>query len=100
MSKEDTTAISKDGLRYKSKQGGSLFGESTSMGTMSCYKCGLHKPRALGSFKKLLGKSMFVCGECKPTQVALVNHIEAHTCDMATSKIDFDNSSPTTKFPK
>jgi len=70
MSKEDTTAISKDGLRYKSKQSGSLFGESTSMGTMSCYKCGLHKPRALGSFKKLLGQSMFVCGQCKPASSA------------------------------
>jgi hypothetical protein len=66
MSKDNTTAISQDGLRYKSKQGGSLFGESSSMGTMSCYKCGLHKSRALGSFKKLLGQSMFVCGQCKP----------------------------------
>ena len=71
MSREVTTAIAKDGLRYKSKQSGTPFGESTSMGTMSCYKCGLHKSRALGSFKKLLGKSMFVCGECRPQQTEL-----------------------------
>jgi hypothetical protein len=33
---------------------------------MSCYKCGVHKPRALGTFKRLLGQNMFMCGECKP----------------------------------
>jgi hypothetical protein len=70
MSRDDIDKISQNGLRYKSKQGGSLFGESTSMGTMSCYKCGLHKSRALGSFKKLLGKNMFMCGECKPAAKA------------------------------
>jgi hypothetical protein len=67
MSKDNTiTTIAKDGLRYKSKQGGSPFGTSSSVGVMSCYKCGRHKARALGSFKKLLGQSMFVCGDCKP----------------------------------
>jgi hypothetical protein len=67
MYKDNTiTTIAKDGLRYKSKQGGSPFGTSSSVGVMSCYKCGRHKARALGSFKKLLGQSMFVCGDCKP----------------------------------
>jgi len=44
---DDTTKISKDGLRYKSKEGESPFGGSSSIGTMSFYKCGTHKPRAL-----------------------------------------------------
>lgn len=61
------TVIAEDGLRYKTKQGGSPFGASSGLGTMSCYKCGRHKARSLGSFKKLLGKSMFVCGDCKPS---------------------------------
>ena len=60
------SAITKDGLRYKSKKAGSPFEASASVGVMSCYKCGLHKSRALGSFKKLLGQSMFVCADCKP----------------------------------
>ena len=64
MSKEDVTKIANDGLRYKSKKGGSPFGGSGSMATMSCYKSGLHKPRALGVFKKLMGNSMFKCAEC------------------------------------
>ena len=37
---------------------------------MSCIKCGLHKPRASGTFRKLLGTSMFVCLDCKPAKPA------------------------------
>ena len=69
MSRDATTKINKDGLRYKSKEGGTPFSGSSHIGTMSCYKCGLHKPRALGTFKRLLGQSMFMCGECKPVKV-------------------------------
>lgn len=64
MAREEVTKIANDGLRYKSKRGGSPFGESGSIQTMSCIKCGLHKSRALGTFKRLLGQSMFVCAEC------------------------------------
>jgi hypothetical protein len=64
MSRVETTKINKDGLRYKSKEGGTPFGGSSHIGTMSCYKCELHKPRALGTFKRLLGQSMFMCGDC------------------------------------
>lgn len=64
--KDAATQISNDGLRYKSKQGGSPFGTSGAISTMSCYKCGQHKPRALGTFKRLLGQSMFMCAECSP----------------------------------
>ncbi|OYY18950.1 MAG: hypothetical protein B7Y59_07620 [Burkholderiales bacterium 35-55-47] len=65
MSADVSTEIKSDGLRYKSKQSGSPFGASNSIGTMSCYKCGIHKPRALGTFKRLLNQSMFMCGDCK-----------------------------------
>lgn len=66
MSNDHTTEIASDGLRYKSKEGGSPFGPSGGIGSMSCYKCGLHKSRAQGSFKRLLNQSMFICGDCKP----------------------------------
>jgi hypothetical protein len=65
MNKDETTKISADGLRYKSKDGGSPFAASGTGASMSCYKCGLHKPRALGSFKRVLNQSMFMCAECK-----------------------------------
>ena len=65
MSKDETTKISGDGLRYKSKEGGSPFGVSATVASMSCYKCGLHKARALGSFKRVLNQNMFMCAECK-----------------------------------
>ena len=65
MSKDETTIISGDGLRYKSKLGGSPFGASATIASMSCYKSGIHKPRALGSFKRVLNQNMFMCAECK-----------------------------------
>jgi len=64
MPRDESTKIASDGLRYKSKEAGSPFGGSSSTGTMSCFKCGLHKPRSLGSFMKLAGQNMFCCGEC------------------------------------
>ncbi len=67
MSRDETTKIASDGLRYISKAGGSPFGGTGhTAASMSCYKCGLHKPRALGTFKRLLNQSMFMCGDCKP----------------------------------
>jgi hypothetical protein len=71
MSRDEITKINSDGLRYKSKEGGSPFGGANTMATMSCYKCGLHKPRALGTFKRLLNQSMFMCGDCKPLPKAV-----------------------------
>jgi len=64
---EEASEINPDGLRYKSKAAGSPFGDrGHHVATMSCMKCGRHKPRALGSYKRLLGRSHFFCGECKP----------------------------------
>lgn len=70
MSDSTTTEIDETGLRYKSKVGGSPFGApSYPSSTMSCIKCGRHKPRATGSFKRLLNQSMFVCGDCGKNKV-------------------------------
>ena len=33
---------------------------------MSCFKCGVHKPRAYGSYKRLAGSLMFACYDCYP----------------------------------
>ena len=71
MSNEKITKIAPDGLRYKSKESGSPFGPGGSIDTMSCYKCGIHKPRGLGTFKRILGQSMFMCGDCKPAPKAV-----------------------------
>ena len=71
MRDNTTTKISADGLRYRSRASGSPFAQSSGNASMSCAKCGLHKPRSLGSFKKLAGKSMFVCGDCSPPKPAV-----------------------------
>lgn len=64
MNHDQVTHIASDGLRYISKEGGSPFQDSASGGTISCYKCGKHKPRSLGLFKYMLGQRMFKCAEC------------------------------------
>jgi hypothetical protein len=71
MPNDPATHIAKDGLRYKSKEGGSPFKDSANMSSISCYKCGLHKPRALGVFKMMINQRMFMCGECMPVKTAL-----------------------------
>jgi hypothetical protein len=58
--------LASDGLRYKFKGGGSPFQDSANMSTMSCYRCGLHKSRSLGTFTRLLNQRMFLCQECTP----------------------------------
>jgi hypothetical protein len=73
MSENDTSKINNDGLRYSFKPGGSPFGGSATNSTMSCYKCGHHKPRTLGIFKKLAGKNMFMCQECVAAKILSAN---------------------------
>lgn len=60
----DKSEISEDGLRYKSKAGGSSFGSSSSMQTMSCISCGQHRLRSFGVFRLMAGVRQFVCGGC------------------------------------
>lgn len=57
------TKILEDGLRYKSKVGGSPFMTASSTGpsTMSCFLCGKHRPRNELKSRKLIGKSQTVC---------------------------------------
>lgn len=61
---EHASVMAEKGLRYQYKKAGSPFQDSANMSTMSCYRCGLHKSRALGSFIRLLNQRMFVCGDC------------------------------------
>jgi len=64
--KHETTQISGDGLRYSSKKNGSPFeGTGRTGEMMSCIKCGIHKPRATGSFRRFLNASHFFCGDCR-----------------------------------
>lgn len=58
------TKIADDDLHYTSKESGSPFQDSSCGATISCYKCGRHKPRTLGTFKNLMGQRLFKCAEC------------------------------------
>ena len=66
MSTDPESKITEDGLRYKRKASGSPFQNIGSTATISCYKCGVHKPRALGVFKMMINQRMFMCGDCMP----------------------------------
>ena len=67
MSSRETdtkTKISNDGLRYTAKKPGSTFGSVTlgsSSTTMSCFKCGRHRPMSELVSKKILGRHQKVC---------------------------------------
>ena len=61
---EPESILASDGLRYKFKGGGSPFQDSANMSTLSCYRCGLHKARSMGTFTRLLNQRMFVCQDC------------------------------------
>jgi hypothetical protein len=67
----NTTVIDATGLRYKSKVPGTIFADRSNLRTMSCYKCGEHKPRSLGSFRNILSRATFFCGDCRPVQKAV-----------------------------
>jgi hypothetical protein len=65
---EPKTTIQADGLRYKSKVGGSPFAAAGDFqaGTMSCFLCGKHRPRNTLKTRRLLGKAQHVCApSCK-----------------------------------
>jgi hypothetical protein len=62
------TAMQPDGLRYRSKAGGSPFAAPGvfSAATMSCFICGKHRSRDALKSRKLIGKTQFVCSpSCK-----------------------------------
>jgi hypothetical protein len=64
MRDSERTEIAADGLRYRSKEGGSPFSakDSFSMHSMSCFLCGRHKPRASLTSRQLIGRARLVCG--------------------------------------
>lgn len=67
MYRNEETRISPTGLRYTSKENGSPFqGLGTSGETLSCIKCGHHRLRRNGVFKRFLNSPMFFCFDCKP----------------------------------
>ncbi len=67
MYEADVTQISQSGLRYTSKVGGSPYQSIGGSGhTMSCIKCGHHKLRSNGSFRRYPTALMFFCFDCKP----------------------------------
>jgi hypothetical protein len=71
MYKNEETQISQTGLRYTAKENGSPFqGMSGTGETMSCIKCGNHRLRSKGVFKRYLNSLMFFCFDCKPNKVA------------------------------
>jgi hypothetical protein len=61
--KEVKTRIGANGLRYKSKVNGSPFVApgAFAAGTMSCFKCGKHRPRSSLKSWKILGRAHPVC---------------------------------------
>lgn len=66
VQRQPDSILASDGLRYKIKGGGSPFQDSANMSTMSCFRCGLHKARSLGTFTRLLNQRMFLCQDCTP----------------------------------
>ena len=61
--------VKADGLRYKSKASGSLFGPCAAL-SLSCIKCGVHRPRNLLKSFKLAGKVHYSCDDncCKSSR--------------------------------
>ena len=71
MYRNETTQISSTGLRYTAKESGSPYsGIGGSGHTMSCIKCGQHRLRSSGSFKRYPTALMFFCVDCKPKGAA------------------------------
>ena len=59
MTKPVQTQMADSGLRYTAKAGGSPFGSG--LPTMSCFRCGKHRPAAQLQSQRLLGRVQRVC---------------------------------------
>jgi hypothetical protein len=71
MHNDFETLVAASGLRYTLKESGSPFiGMGSSGATLSCIKCGNHKLRTRGAFRRYPSGLMFFCFDCKPK----VNH--------------------------
>ena len=79
MFKTEPSQMSPSGLRYTSKENGSAFqGMGQSGETLSCIKCGQHKLRRNGSFRRYPAALMFYCADCKPVVVKSLNPCEGN----------------------
>lgn len=58
----EQNVLSDDGKRYVKKTIGSPFGVRHGQ-TMSCFLCGKHSDPKSGSWRKIVGKPRFVCGQ-------------------------------------
>jgi hypothetical protein len=67
LSTVEPSQINADGLTYRRKPSGSPFSGGAGLcgQAMSCFLCGRHRPRALLTSRRLLGKTHQVCaGGC------------------------------------
>lgn len=68
------TQVSPTGLRYTSKESGSPFQAIGGSGhTLSCFKCGRHKLRSHGYFRRYPTALMFICADCRPVNNEPIN---------------------------
>lgn len=74
LSSSVETVVASNGLRYKSKASGSAFGPNATCATMSCIKCGTHRPRSLLVTKRVAGRLYLACS---PSCQALKEELEA-----------------------
>ncbi len=58
---ERSEVIADDGLRYKFKSTGSPFSPGMLGSTMSCVRCGKHRPRTMLRMQRLAGSLFLVC---------------------------------------
>ncbi|WP_232540182.1 hypothetical protein [Azohydromonas aeria] len=93
MTKDTTTRIKDNGLRYASKVSGSPF--SGRGQTRSCFKCGQHRSADQLQSQRLLGRVHMVC---KPSCKALALAIAAGTLPQpeAAAALDVATALPDT----
>lgn len=72
MQHQEVTKIDQSGLRYESKANGSQFGTAIGL-TMSCIKCGNHRPRALLMPTLLAGARQYKCKDSCGKRIAAVS---------------------------
>ena len=70
MYKDSETLVALSGLRYTSKENGSPYQSIGGTGeTLSCIKCGKHRLKRNGMFKRYLNAPLFFCFDCKPNKI-------------------------------
>jgi hypothetical protein len=68
----DRSEVADDGLRYKFKAAGSPFAPGVLGSTMSCVRCGKHRPRTMLCVKRLAGSLFLTCmPSCTAVNAAL-----------------------------